>query len=259
MRTNTPKFSTPRAIFALIVREMSTTYGRSPGGYFWAVAEPIAGIALLTFFFSLMLRAPALGSNFAYFYATGMVPFTFYVDVNAKVSLSLKFSRQLLFYPRVTFTDALIARFLLSFFTQILIFFLVFLIIIQAYDIKPTLDFKSIFIGLGMAAILGLGIGTMNCFLILRIPVWQRIWAIFTRPLFLVSSIFYLFETVPEPFKSFLWYNPLVHIVGMMRRGFFATYDAAYVSVSFVCILSLVLMGFGLLLLGTYQRDLLHK
>ena len=162
MRTNTPKFSTPRAIFALIVREMSTTYGRSPGGYFWAVAEPIAGIALLTFFFSLMLRAPALGSNFAYFYATGMVPFTFYVDVNAKVSLSLKFSRQLLFYPRVTFTDALIARFLLSFFTQILIFFLVFLIIIQAYDIKPTLDFKSIFIGLGMAAILGLGIGSLS-------------------------------------------------------------------------------------------------
>ena len=67
-----------RTILALILREMSTTYGRSAGGYIWAVLEPAAGIALLAFAFSLALRAPSLGTNFALFYATGYLPFMLY-------------------------------------------------------------------------------------------------------------------------------------------------------------------------------------
>ena len=56
---------------ALIIREMATTYGTSPGGYLWALLEPVAGIALLTFVFTLALDTPPLGQNFAFFYASG--------------------------------------------------------------------------------------------------------------------------------------------------------------------------------------------
>ena len=42
------RFASLRAIAALVLREMSTTNGRSPGGYLWAILEPAAGIALLT-------------------------------------------------------------------------------------------------------------------------------------------------------------------------------------------------------------------
>ncbi|WP_430450396.1 ABC transporter permease [Rhodophyticola sp.] len=63
---------------ALILREMSVTYGRSPGGYIWAVLEPAAGIGLLVLVFSVAFEAPPMGSNFAMFYATGMIPFLAY-------------------------------------------------------------------------------------------------------------------------------------------------------------------------------------
>ena len=63
-----------RVLFALVVREMSTRFGRSWGGYLWAIVEPVGGILLLTFIFSLALRKPPLGTNFALFYASGMVP-----------------------------------------------------------------------------------------------------------------------------------------------------------------------------------------
>ena len=36
-----PRVQTFRTISALIMREMQTTYGRSPGGYLWAVLEPV--------------------------------------------------------------------------------------------------------------------------------------------------------------------------------------------------------------------------
>ena len=40
-----------RTVVALMLREIATTYGRSPGGYVWALADPILGIALLTLVF----------------------------------------------------------------------------------------------------------------------------------------------------------------------------------------------------------------
>ena len=113
--------STLRAVSALILREVSTTYGRSPGGYVWAVLEPAAGIALLTLIFSVGFRSPPLGTNFALFYAAGLLPFLMYSDISGKLGQTIQFSRALLAYPRVTFLDALMARFLLNMMTQLVV------------------------------------------------------------------------------------------------------------------------------------------
>ncbi len=102
--------ATPRAIGALILREISTTYGRSPGGYIWAVLEPAAGIALLTLVFSIGFRTPPLGASFALYYAAGILPLMMFTELSGKLAQTIQFSRALLVYPRVTFLDALIAR-----------------------------------------------------------------------------------------------------------------------------------------------------
>ena len=53
---------------------MGPKFGRSAGGYFWALAEPLGGILLLSIAFSLALRTPPLGTSFMLFYATGVIP-----------------------------------------------------------------------------------------------------------------------------------------------------------------------------------------
>ena len=73
------RFSTLRTVLALMLREMSTTYGRSPGGYLWAILEPAGGIAMMSVAFGLVLRSPSLGTNFPIFYATGYLPFMMYM------------------------------------------------------------------------------------------------------------------------------------------------------------------------------------
>lgn len=50
-----------RVIAALMLREMSTRYGRTPGGYVWAVAEPLGLIIVLGLAFELIAQAPSLG------------------------------------------------------------------------------------------------------------------------------------------------------------------------------------------------------
>ncbi|MEP4309746.1 MAG: hypothetical protein ABJ364_08370, partial [Lentilitoribacter sp.] len=114
-------FASTRTILALVLREMVTTYGRSPGGYLWAILEPVAGIALLTALFSTGFRSPSLGTNFPIFYATGMIPFLMYSDVSGKVALSMLFSKPLLAYPAVTYLDAILARFIVNMLTQLMV------------------------------------------------------------------------------------------------------------------------------------------
>lgn len=256
---NAKPISMPRVVFALILREMSTTYGRSAAGYIWAIVEPVIAITLLTLIFSLAFRTPSLGVSFPLFYATGYLPYTLYSDVSNKLSKTIQFSRPLLYYPAVTYVDALLARFILNFFTQIMISYLVIAGVLVLYDTLAVLNFHAIFSAFLMAAALSFGVGTMNCFLNLRFPVWERIWAILNRPLFIISTILFTFEIVPPTYREYLWYNPLVHIVGEMRRGFYATYDAAYVSYIFVYLISGLLTVLGLVLLKRHHQDIAHR
>lgn len=253
------RFKTGRTVVALALREMATTYGRSPGGYLWAILEPVGGLAVMTIAFSMAFAAPALGSNFPLFYATGFLPFMLYMDLSVKISQAINFSRPLLFYPSVSYLDSIIARFLLNGLTQLLVFCILMFGIIRFYDIRVILNYPAILNSLGMALALGFSVGTFNCFVLMRFRVWERIWAILNRPLFIISTIFFLLESMPAQFRDILWYNPLVHVVGEMRHGFYATYDAVWISPLYVYGTSLVLTFVGLVFLARYHRELLNN
>lgn len=247
-----------RSIGALLLREISSSYGKTSGGYAWAVLEPVAGIALLTFLFSLAFSAPPLGQNFAIFYATGILPFTMYTQVYVKLMVAIWYSKPLLQYPVITFMDALISRFVLTLLTQILVFSLVFAGVLWIYAPQVSLDFGLISLAIAMTAVLGAGIGVLNCLLISVMPSWQRLWNIAHKPMFIISSIFYVFEAVPEPYRSILWYNPLIHIIGLLREGTFANYDAHYASPAYVFALGLVCLVVGLFFLRRWHKDFLY-
>ncbi|QDC08081.1 sugar ABC transporter permease [Oceanicola sp. D3] len=238
---------------------MSTTYGRNAMGYAWAVIEPVAGIALLSLVFSLAFRSPSLGTNFPLFYASGLLPFLAYMDVSQKVSLSMRFSRPLMFYPGVTFVDALAARFLLNSITQILVAMIVMAGIILLYDIRVILDIPRLSLGMGLALWLALGVGTLNCYLLSTFPPWERTWAILNRPLFIVSCIFFVFDSVPQPYQDWLWFNPLIHCIGFMRAGVYATYDASYASVGYVLACGGISLALGLLFLRRHHKTIIDN
>ncbi|MFT6676852.1 MAG: capsular polysaccharide transport system permease protein [Sulfitobacter sp.] len=244
---------------ALILREIATSYGRSPGGYLWAVLEPAAGIALLTLIFSIGFRTPPLGSSFALYYAAGMLPLMMYSDISGKLAQTILFSRALLAYPRVTFLDALIARLVLNFLTQISVHIILLAFVWLVLDPTTSFDFSKICLAYALTLALGAGIGTLNCFLIVAYPLWQTAWAILNRPLFLVSCIFFNFESIPQPYADYLWYNPIVHIVGVMRDGYYPFYLPGYVSIAYPLGISALTTMAGLFLLYRFHRDALDN
>ena len=49
-----------------------------------------------------------------------------------------------------------------------------------------------------------------------------------------MSGMFYTFESLPPQAQAMLWCNPLIHVVGLMRVGFYAGYEPIYVSPLYV-------------------------
>jgi capsular polysaccharide transport system permease protein len=260
MRPHKPRpFPSLRAIAALILREMSTTYGRSALGYVWAVLEPVAGLLLLSIIFSMALRSPGLGTSFALYYASGLLPFMAFMDVCNKVALALRFSRPLLAFPAITAVDPFLARWGLNTLTQALVSLLVFGGIILGFDLDVILNLPQLLLGYLMLFLLAFGLGLVNGVLFFILPAWERIWGIVTRPLFFLSCVFFLFETVPPPYAQLLWFNPLVHIIGQVRQGIYATYDPGYISVTYVLGLALICATLGLALLRRSYHDVITQ
>lgn len=248
-----------RAIGALILREMATTYGRTAGGYLWAVVEPIAAVTLLSLTFSIAFNKPPLGRDFVLFYATGYLPFMLYSDLAQKIGVALRFSRPLLAYPAVTWMDAVLARFILNTVTHLVVIFLVLAGIYIHAGSPVSIQVMRLAEGLVLAASLGLSVGTLNTFLFEMFPVWERLWSILNRPLFIISGVLFLPELVPMPFADWLWFNPLMHVIAIVRAGIYPTYDANFAEPAYVLAVSGICLIFGLIFLRRHARSLLSE
>lgn len=252
------RFATARTVGALMLREMSSRYGRSPGGYVWAVLEPLGMIIMLAIAFSLLMRSPPLGTSFILFKATGMLPFILYSSLANVVGHAIQFSRPLLFYPGVTWMDAVLARFLLNTLTSVLVTYLILTGILWYTGTRTVIDMGPVALSMALASLLGLGVGCLNCYLFLQYPLWEHAWGILTRPLMIASGVLFLYEDLPALAREILWYNPLVHVTGLMRVGFYPMYYGDYISVLYALVWVLVPLVLGLMLLRRHHKTLLN-
>lgn len=253
------RFQKLRVLAALVLREMSARYGRSVGGYFWAVAEPAGGIVLLALVFSFSLFNPPLGNSFMVFYATGIIPFYMYNSTASHVAASIQSNRGLLTYPAVSAIDTIFARWIIEVLSFMMISAILFPILIYFDNAMVSISPQHIVMSMLMAASLGLGVGTMNSVLIGFFPTWKNIWGILNRPLFILSGVMFTYGMIPEAMRGYLWYNPIVHIIGQMRMGFYGSYDGEYISWAYVFGIAITLFVMGGMLLRRHVGTLIER
>ena len=242
-----------------MLREMSTTYGRSAGGYIWAVLQPVGMIVILSLAFSLVVRKPSLGTNFMLFYATGYLPFSFFGGISSKTAGALKYSRSLLAYASVTWIDAILARLILNVLTAATVFSIIITAIMLLVETRTVLDMMHVINGVTICILIGFGVGLCNSVIEGFWPVWMQIWGIATRPLFLASGVFFLYEDIPAFAQQILWWNPLMHGTALTRAGFYPTYQASFTSLIYCYGLALILIALGLIFMRTTYKTVLER
>jgi capsular polysaccharide transport system permease protein len=244
-----------QVVYALVLRETRTRFGKNRLGYLWAVIEPLLVIGTFAWLMSEGLRhSTPPGMTVLSFLATGFIPYHFFNDINARLSGATRSNRPLLYYPRVLPIDLLWARFLLEFSTQ----FAVFLIILGGdalYYERLTLDSVPLLLtGLFCAAGLGAGVGVLISALGTMYPVVDRIEGALFRPMMFISGIWFTANELPVDIRELLMWNPVLHCTELVRDGWFTSYQARYANAWYPLAWALALLGVGLTLERVARR-----
>ena len=246
-----------RVIHALIIRETRTRFGESRLGYGWALLEPVLHIAMLSAVFSLLMRGrPPIGTQFFIFYYTGLIPYHAFVHTSTGMTHAITSNGSLLQLPLVTNVDAIVARGLLEFATDLVV--AVLLLAGFAAAGMPALpdDIGAAIAALTAVALLGCGVGFINAVLQVLFKSWDKLWTNATRLLYFFSGIFYVPGIMPDWARDLLAWNPVLQAVEWFRAGFFSAYRPHWLDRSYLVILALTTLAVGLALERGLRRRL---
>lgn len=218
-----------RVIFAVIIRESRTRYGNSNIGYTWAIIDPVVLLVVFVGIFSILGRSSPVGSPISVFFVTGIVPLLFWQGAVGQAANAVSASLGLLTYPQVMPTDIIIARLLLESATTATVFLIFVLGLFLLVDVSPSwfLDDPAQLL-LAILALFYFTFGTMflSSSLARILPVWTNIWKYMSRPIFILSGIFFTLEQMPESVRYYLLFNPVAHLVEWIRSAAIPTFES---------------------------------
>lgn len=230
---------------AFLFREMSTRFGRNPGGYIWALIEPLAFIGLMTALFQIISHTPPMGESYPLFYATGYFGFHIYSDMQNYIKSSLTANKSLLSYPIVAPVDIVTARFILQAITTTVVCIIILGIIIATLRFGINIYWPALLQAAFFGWLFGLGLGLINIVLFPKYPLYEKVFMIISRPFFLLSGAFYIPSSLPHPAGDIILMNPLCHLVLAFREGFYGPASVPGLDMSYLAKISLSLFFIG--------------
>lgn len=238
-----------RVVNALMLRETKTRYGRHKLGFFWIFIEPLFFVGLFLAF-KLLVRSPTSGGMpDAYFIITGITPFLLFRQTMSSLANAIAGSRSLLAFPQVTTFDVMLSIVLLEF-ASLLMVFAILLVGCAAFFGPYAIENPLLVLyGIMLLGISGTGLGMMFASLVPILPSIKNITnPLFGRPLFFTSGIFFTADMIPSGVREYVLYNPLLHMVEMIRSGFFVEFESQYIDHRYALLFATCLLLTGLLM-----------
>jgi capsular polysaccharide transport system permease protein len=243
-----------RVIRALVLRDTRARFGSGFFGYLVAIGIPFVHLLGLMAVPLLANQIAPLGTDYALFAATGVLPYILCLYPARMIMLCLVDSAPLLGFPIVKPLDVIIARALL----EIVIAFTVtalFLLVLFALNIEVLPFDAAEATGAVVSTIyLGVGIGSISAILFKIVRPWMFIQIGLLILMYLASGAFFLPRLLPEDIRGFIWFNPLFHCVEWLRLSYYEGYGEELLSkqylLGFSTALLLVAMLFERLIRG---------
>ncbi len=245
-----------QVIHALVMRETLTRFGAHQLGYIWALIEPLFWVAIFYVLFIVMGKSLPYGMDIVTFITTGVIPYLLVRQTLSRGHSAIPPNKALLFYPQIRPLDLIMARTSLEIATLVTVF----VIIMGGHAFytgelvieKPL----TVLIGLLLAGLLGATLGLLLSALSVYSKVVDRLAPLINRPLFFTSGLFFTANELPTNVREMLLWNPVLHTVEMVRDGWFYTYEAYYMDISYVLFWILGSAYIGLMLERMARRRL---
>ncbi|MGF6381303.1 capsular polysaccharide transport system permease protein [Paraburkholderia atlantica] len=237
-----------RVVYALLMREILTRYGRHNIGFLWIFFEPMLFTLGVT---GLWVATKAThGSNLPIveFAVTGYSTVLLWRNCANRCALAIEPNHSLLYHRNVRVIDLFLARVLLEVAGATMSFIMLTVLFVFIGIMKPPHNITLIISGWVYLAVLGLGLGFTVGSLSERSETVDRVWHTITYLMFPLSGALFMVEWLPPFAQKLVLLLPMVHGVEMVRSGYFGPLVKAHYGIGYMVTSSLALLLIGLAL-----------
>ncbi len=234
-------------LLAIMLRNIRTRFFGTGLGYIISIGWPLAHVGIILLLNAFVDRAAPYGESLVMFYVSGLIPFMAFNYMARFIMYAVVQSRALLSFPAVKVTDLLFGAALLEVVASSWSAAILALILIAfGFDVVPT-DVPQAAAALGSTFLLGFGYGILSGLIGLAFPAWITGSVLVTIILYLMSGIFFVFDTLPGPVRFYLGLNPLLHDVLWMRAAYYEGYGQDLnKEYAVICGVVLLFLGLGI-------------
>ena len=213
---------------AFLLREMMNQFGRSRLGYFWALAEPAATVAILTALHAFIRGGhhDLYGESPIVFFVFGAIPYFLYANSVTAAQGVCNSHKGLFNYRQIKPIDVILARAMMDglMMMGVLVVFLVgWWWLGQNLPLRDPLHLLWALFSL---FVLGVSIGLVFEVFSTIYPDMRKVISVVTRPMFFVSGLFFTIEMIPSGLRDVLIWNPVLHGVDFARDSVLPEYDS---------------------------------
>jgi len=247
-----------RVVNALTFRELSTRVSHNYIGFMGIVIGPLLSILSFSVIFTFIHPLHDDSIDSIVFFTTGIVIFTVFSETSVRATNAYQANEALFFYRQVRPIDTVVSRALV----ELGLLSLLTLIILGPYFvIMPNQRIDNLpllFASYMLTFIFSIGCGILFMLIGRLFPIIDVFIPMIMRPLWYLSGAFYSLSHIPQPYRSWLAFNPLIQAVEIARNAFNSHYslDGTGVRISYLFNCTLVTVVIALFAYALLEKKI---
>lgn len=248
-----------RVIWALVMREVLTRYGRHNIGFLWLFVEPMLFTLGVTALWTATQAAHGSNLPIVAFAITGYSSVLLWRNMPGRCIGALSPNLSLLYHRNVRPIDIYVARLLLEGAGASMSF--VFLVIFFGFIgwLEMPEDVLQVVGGWLMLAWFGTSLALFLGTVSEQSETVDKLWHPASYLLFPLSGAAFLVDVLPKAAQDVVLWLPMVHGVEYLREGYFGSQITAHYDLGYMATVNLALTILGLAQLGVVSRTVIPE
>lgn len=245
-----------RVVQALMVRELTTRFGRENIGFLWIMVEPMLFAGLVGLLWRVMKGATDFGLDIVVFVISGYIPLVLFRSAVNRSLNCFTANGALLYHRQVKILDLILVRFLIELVGHMMAY-LVIALALGALGFFPfPYDMGFLLLGWAYYALFTLAV----CLVIAPISemneVLEKFIPVTTYLMVPLSGAFFILSALQPNVAKYLLYSPPVHAMEMMRFGIFGPSIAPHYDFIYPLMFCFPCLAVGLFLCRVMRKRL---
>ncbi len=208
-----------RVIHALMIRELTTRFGRENIGFLWVMVEPLLFAGLVAIMWRFLKGPEEHGVGIVAFVVSGYIPITLFRHGLSRSVMVFTANSSLLYHRQVKILDFIIVRFLIELIGGMMAYLFIASILIAVGEFPVPDNIGMFLAGWFLYALFSFSLCLVMAPLSEMSEVLEKFVPVTTYIMIPFSGLFTMASWLKPPMRDYLLLSPFVNAMEIMRGG----------------------------------------